>query len=532
MKPKALAKNLLGGLPFTVELDWFLRQRHAGLKSRFNLSLLDNQLKEIVAEASPHMDGASQGKKIFLFASWHYWIVHTTLCGLVLRSLGHDISLGFLPYGDYKLTVNRFDLRRQDLYARDVLKKTAPFLKVVPFLDVEPASQIPQELLKAVEQVTLFDAQYTLQREDVDKNEAIFLLRRERNLAAACKAYTYFQENRPDVVVVPNGMIQEYGAVYATARSLGIPAVTYEFGEQDRRIWLEQNKLVMFHDTDPDWKKCRGRVLDLEQRAWLEAFLKARQGFQLGEAFAHLYQKTSRSGSESIRASLGLDDRPVVLLPTNVLGDSATLGRTVFSRSMAEWIERLVPHIAAHSEVQWVVRIHPAETWTVGPSVAEIFYKAMPEIPAHIRLIGSTEKINTYDLMDIADLALVYTTTAGLEIALRGIPVLVSGRAHYRKKGFTLDADSWEEYFGLLDAALADLPGHRLSTQQVEAARNYAYFFFREYPHPFPWHVEKIRKDLKRFSMAYVLSQAGQAEFGQTFQHLAGAPLDYLETPR
>ncbi len=526
MKPKTLAKNLLSGLPFTVELDWYLRQRHRGLKSRFNLSLLDKHLKEIMAEASPHIEGAPQGRKIFLFASWHYWIVHATLCGLVLRSMSNDVSLGYLPYGDYNRPVSRFDLRRQDLYASNILKKVAPLLTIVPFLDIEPASQIPEALVKVVEQVTVFDTQYTLQREDVKGDEPIYLLRRERNLEAACKAYTYFQEKRPEVVIVPNGMIQEYGVVYATARSLGIPVVTYEFGEQDRRVWLEHNKLVMFHDTDQAWGKCRGRVLDQEQRAWLDTFLKARQGFQLGEAFAHLYQKVSRFGSESIRSTLGLDDRPIVLLPTNVLGDSATLGRTVFSQSMAEWIERLVPYFAAHSEVQWVVRIHPAETWTVGPSVAEIIRNSMPKIPSHIRLIESTEKINTYDLMDFADLALVYTTTAGLEIALRGIPVLVSGRAHYRKKGFTLDADSWEEYFGLLDGVLSDLPGHRLTAQQVEAAWNYAYFFFREYPHPFPWHVEKIRKDLRRIPMAYVLSQAGQAEFGQTFQYLAGAPLD------
>ncbi len=145
-----------------------------------------------------------------------------------------------LPYGDYNQPVSRFDLRRQDLYARDILKKAAPLLKIVPFLDVEPASQIPEALIKAVEQVTLYDAQYTLQREDVNGDEPIYLLRHERNLEAARKAYTYFQENRPDVVIVPNGMIQEYGVVYATARLLGIPAVTYEFGEQDRRIWLEQ----------------------------------------------------------------------------------------------------------------------------------------------------------------------------------------------------------------------------------------------------------------------------------------------------
>ncbi len=526
MKPRVLVKDILGGIPFTVELDWYLRQRHKGLKSCFKLSLLEDNLKEIVADVLPHIEGAPQGRKVFLFASWHYWIMHTTLCGLVLRSMGLDVSLGYLPYGDYNRPVSRFDLRRQDLYTRDILRNAAPLLKVVPFLDVEPAPQIPEALVKAVEQVTLYDAQYTLQREDVKGDEPICQLRRERNLEVARKAFTYFQETRPDVVIVPNGMIQEYGAVYATARLLGIPAVTYEFGEQDRRVWLDKNKLVMYHFTDQAWEKCRGRVLDQEQRTWLETFLKARQGVQAGNAFAHLYQKSLRFGPDSIRSSLGLDGRPVVLLPTNVLGDSATLGRTVFSQSMAEWIERLAPHFVTHSEVQWIVRIHPAETWTVGPSVAEIIHKAIPELPSHIHLIESTEKVNTYDLMDISDLALVYTTTAGLEIALRGIPVLVSGRAHYRKKGFTLDADTWDEYFGSLEAALADLHAYRLTAQQVETARNYAYFFFHDYPYPFPWHVEKIGKDLERDSIAYVLSQEGQAEFGQTFQLLAGASLD------
>ena len=527
MKPKALAKTLLKGLTFTFGGDRLLRENRKGLKSRYKLYLLDDYLKEIAGEVSQHVDGMPQGKKVFLFASWRYWIVHTTLCGLVLRGMNYDVSLGYLPYGDYNRPVSRFDLRRQDSYTRRILKKAADLLRIVPFLDIEPADQIPEALVKAVDQVTVLDTQYTLQREDIKGDEPIYLLRRERNREAALKAYSYFQKNRPDVVIVPNGMIQEYGVIYETARLLGIPTVTYEFGEQDKRVWLEHNKLVMFHDTDQAWKKVRGRVLDQEQRTWLDHFLKARQGFQLGEGFAHLYQKTSRFGPESIKSNLGLDNRPVVLLPTNVLGDSATLGRTVFSQSMAEWMERLMPYFAAHSEVQWVVRIHPAETWTVGPSVAEIIRNAMPVLPAHIHLIGSTEKINTYDLMDMSDLALVYTTTAGLEMALRGIPVLVSGRAHYRKKGFTLDADGWKEYFIVLDAALADLKGHRLTAGQIEAAWNYAYFFFREYPHPFPWHVEKIRKDLRRASMAYVLSEAGQAEFGQTFRHLAGDSPDW-----
>jgi hypothetical protein len=174
-----------------------------------------------------------------------------------------------------------------------------------------------------------------------------------------------------------------------------------------------------------------------------------------------------------------------------------------------------------------VVRIHPAETWTVGPSVAEIIQKVLPDLPPHIHLIGSKEKVNTYDLMEIADLALVFTTTAGVEMATRGIPVLVSGRATYRKRGFTLDADTWEEYFQKLEQALTSLPDNRLTQEQIEQAWNYAYAYFHEFTRPFPWHLEKIMPDLDRRPVSYVLSPEGRQEYESTFQELAGAPINW-----
>lgn len=526
MKPKNMVKDLLGSLPFTAELDWYFRMRRIGLNSRFKLTLLEKHLELIVNEMLPNLDEASLGKNLFLFASSHRWITHTTLTGLVLRDMGFQVTLGYLPYGNFNKSVDRYDLRRQDIYARTILEKALPVLKVVPFMDVVPARNLPEVLMKAVKQVTLFDSQYILQREDVKGDEPIYHLRYDRNLEAARKAYSYLRKTRPDVVIVPNGMIQEYGAVYAAARLLDIPAVTYEFGEQDRRVWLDRNELVMYHRTDRAWERCRDRKLTREQLEWLNEFMDARQGVQVGTTFAHLYQKVTRTEVDSIKATLGLDDRPVVLLLTNVLGDSATLGRTLFSESMAEWIEKLAPYFVQHNEVQWLIRIHPAETWTVGPSVAEIIRSVIPELPEHVHLIGSTEKINTYDLMDFTNLALVYTTTAGLELALRGIPVLVSGDAHFRKKGFTLDADTWEEYFALLDETLADLPGHRLTKEQIETAQNYSYYYFYEYPYVFPWHIEKIGKDFRRDPMKYVLSPKGQAEFNRTFQLLAGARIN------
>ncbi len=530
MKPKALAKNLLSGLPFTAEMYWLFRHRDKKIRSRFNLEGLAARLPEIVAELSPYAESApAGGKKVFFFASSHSWINHTVITGLALCGLGHDATLGYLPYSDYTKPINRFDLRRHELYARNVLQEAQPFLKIVPFLDLKPAPQLPDKLSQAVEQVAAVDTQYILQKEDATGTEPIYLFRRERNLEAARKAFAYFEKDRPEVVVIPNGMIQEYGAVYETARYLDILTVTYEFFEMDQRILISQNDLVMLHPTDEQWPAYQDRKLNAEQREWLASFLAARQGNASvsDEKFAHLYQKVAREGKQKIRSTLKLDDRPIILLPANVLGDTATLGRTrsLFSSSMAEWIIRVVRFFMEHPEVQFVIRLHPRESHATGLSVAETLRQNFPVLPEHIHLIGSEDKINTYDLMEITDLALVYTTTAGLEMATRGIPVLLSGSAHYRKKGFTIDADSWDEYFQKLRRTLTDLPAQRLTPEQIECAWNYAYFYFHDYPRPFPWHLEKIWHGLKKRPLAYVLGPKGRLEYENTFQQIAGKSL-------
>jgi hypothetical protein len=522
MTTKGLIKEVLGELPFAAELYWLLRNPKKKAFSRFNLEDLKINLPKMIADTAPYAQSAPAGKKVFLFVYLHFWIRHAVAIGLTLRGYGNEVTLGYLPYGDFAKSVQRFDAQRLNLYARDILGKARNFLTPISFLDLEPVPALPDTLARAVKRVTVFDTQYILQREEVSGTEPVYIFRLERNMDAARKALAYFQKKRPDVVVIANGMIQEFGAVYETARFLDIPTVTYEFGEQDQRIWLGQNTLVINHFTDDLWNSCMNRILNDGQRSWLNSFLTGRQELSTGTQFAHLWQKAGRDGGEKTRFSLGLDERPVVLLPTNVLGDSATLGLTSFNHTMAEWVERTVLFFEKRNDVQFLVRIHPGETLTIGPSVADIINKALPVLPSHFRLIGPKEKINTYDLMDIADLALVFTTTAGIEMAVRGIPVIVCGKAHYRKKGFTLDPESWDEYFATLDNTLENPKAHRLTPAQVERALNYCYFFFKEYPHPFPWHMQKLWPSLEKRPISYVLSPPGRTEFGPTFQELIG----------
>jgi len=142
-------------------------------------------------------------------------------------------------------------------------------------------------------------------------------------------------------------------------------------------------------------------------------------------------------------------------------------------------------------------------------------------------LIKPEEKINTYDILEIADLGLVYTTTVGLEMAMRGIPVIVAGQTHYRDRGFTYDPDSWDVYFETLNSLLGDLESAQLSQSQIELAWRYAYLFFFEFPKPFPWHLLDLKEDIKSRPVDFVLGEEGQKRYDRTLDYLTGKPLEW-----
>jgi hypothetical protein len=520
---KYAIKSLLGNIPYSADIYDSIRRGRP--HTRYNLSQLEKHLPVAVEQARPFIEKAKPGKKLLLFATLHYWVEQAAIIGLALRGLGHDVTIAYLPYHDWRKDINKFDLRRQDLYTRRVLAPLNGLVHSVSLLDLEPAPVLPATLTDDISLVSNYDAQYTLQVEDVDMDSSLYKLRLQRNDFAARTALTLIQDIKPDTVLIPNGTITELGAVYRVARHLDIRTVTYEFNDQREQVWIAQDDEVMRQNTDLLWKARGGNKLTKPERALIEKLESARMG---GKAFGksvRKWQDVETKGGEQLRKELKLDNRPIVLLATNVLGDSLTLGRNVFARSMAEWIEKTVRFFASRPQAQLMIRIHPGERLTHGPSMSDVVKAALADIPENIHLIGPLEKVNTYDLMEIADLGLVYTTTTGLEMCMNGIPVIACGETHYRKRGFTLDPISWDEYYAMIENALKSKKS--LSKTQIEAAWEYAYRFFFEYPLVFPWRLMHFWKDMEVSPMGKVLSDEGQKGFGKTFEYLAGKAITW-----
>ncbi len=524
-------KDLFGKFPLTVEAYWALRGRNKKWSAHFELEDLNGVLQQAVRDVLKFQRKTENPRKICVFSTLHYWIEQSMLVALGLAGQGHQVNFAWLPYADWDKEISLFDLRRQDLYTQDVLKPAAQVMRVDSLLNVSLAAgsqpHLAAELQKIVDQVSDYDTQYTLQIEETDLSSPLYQLRLQRNGQAAKAIFDWLQAEKPDLLVIPNGTILELGVAYQVARLLGIETVTFEFADQQERIWLAQNDEIMQHNTADLWNSLGNQPLPEKAKLALTGLFGARKNAHLWGNFARQWQQNPVKGGASVRESLRLDERPMALLATNVLGDSLTLGRQRITQTMAEMIVRTIAYFMRHPEVQLVVRVHPGELKTHGTSMVDVINQAYPELPENIHIIRPEDKTNTYDLMEIADFGLVYTTTVGMEMAMSGLPVIVTGKTHYAGKGFTLDPQTWQKYEQMLDQVSNNPTASRLTPEQVEKAWLYAYLFFFEFSLPFPWHILWLSDDFSNRPMSYVLSDEGQQEYGQTFAYLAGEKLDW-----
>ncbi len=515
-------KDWLGRIPGLVELDWYVRTRHRAEVHRM-LRVLAPELWQWAHWAAEQAAEAPAGRKVALFAMLAPWVAHATLVGLALRALGHTVTLGYLPYQGWRDRVSWWNVRKWDLNYRALLAQARMALTPVSLLR-GGQSPLPSALEPPLRALTRRDVEYTLQREEVDVKDPLYRLRWERNHRAAAALLRWLQWLRPDVLIVPNASVLEFGVAYAVARHLGLRVVSYEFEYQKGHVWVAQDTPVMDLNTDALWQVVENQPLQPAQWARLQDLMTSRRGGRTWGDHARAWQRVGRAGARALQQRLGLDDRPLVLVGTNVFGDSVTLDRQIFSRGMADWLADTLRFFARRPQVQVVVRIHPGEALLTpgGMSMLQVVEQALPRRPAHLHIIPPDAEVNTYDLVELASLGLVYTTTLGLEMAMDGVPVIVAGRVHYRGRGFTWDPDTWDAYYDLLERFVQAPEALALRPEQIEKARRYAYHFFFTYPRPFPWHIAFWEESLRTWPLPRALAQAA---FRETLGLLAGEPM-------
>ena len=283
-------------------------------------------------------------------------------------------------------------------------------------------------------------------------------------------------EFAPDIVVMVNGLTTSEAVVKRLAELRGIRTVTYSSGMIPGTLFFSGDEPAERMNSEDGWRQAAGRRLTDEQEATIRAYLDGRS------AGRGTYERYYRSPlSEGLLEELGVDPGArVVSVFSNITWDTACLNRNVGFESMRQWVLSTIELARAHPQTALIVRIHPDEVgWGSTETLSGAIAEAFPELPPNVRVVAPEESISSYALMDASDLVLTYTSTVGVEAAVRGIPVAVCGEAHYRGKGFTIDVEGPGDLNALLSGT-AEEP-----TDPALALR-YAFLFFHRLCIPFP----------------------------------------------
>lgn len=182
---------------------------------------------------------------------------------------------------------------------------------------------------------------------------------------------------------------------------------------------------------------------------------------------------------DRITKEIGLDlSKPIIGMLTNVMWDAQLHYRANAFPDMLTWVLETIKYFSKRTDLQLLIRIHPAEIRGTLPSrqplLPEIL-KVFPELPRNVFIIPPESQTSTYAAMEKCESVIIYGTKTGVELTSMGIPVIVGGEAWIRNKGLTIDASSPEEYFNHLDK----LPlRQKLNPDVLTLARKYAYHFF------------------------------------------------------
>ncbi|MBI1293228.1 hypothetical protein GC173_18645 [bacterium] len=281
-------------------------------------------------------------------------------------------------------------------------------------------------------------------------------------------------EHKWKLVIVLNGKFFTEAVAMEVARLRGIDVMTYERGFHPDDLVFTVNGYANDFPIADQFRKVAHLELNDEQDAEVDRILAKRRS---GKATIINYFPTMNENRSLIVDKLGLrEDLPIAIAYPNILWDTAVFRRDTAFSGLWEWLKATIEHYIAHPEQQLVVRVHPAEVRLtmiltkerIGDRIAENF----PTLPPNIKVVAATEDVSSYTLMDLSQRILVYSSTMGLEAAAVGREVVTAGMTHYRKLGFSRDAETAKEYSEILSSTPV------LFDENVRsAARKYLYFY-------------------------------------------------------
>jgi hypothetical protein len=225
-------------------------------------------------------------------------------------------------------------------------------------------------------------------------------------------------------------------------------------GEWDNKKENEINSLIDFID------------FNTKDEDWLENYYRIQK------------DKISDELPENVKNFI-IDDKPVFVLATNVIGDSSTLRRESLFPSQKDWIVEVIEWFKTRPDLKLIIRAHPAELWMGKKCVQYLgeFAKLKSQNTSNILVLLGNEKINSFSLIPFARCGLVWISSIGADFVSRGLPTMVAAIPKYAGLDFVIEPESKNKYFEILEEWSKNIT--KPSPIEIQNAKRYLHMVFK-----------------------------------------------------
>ncbi|MDD5145727.1 MAG: hypothetical protein PHF44_02710 [Candidatus Pacebacteria bacterium] len=318
---------------------------------------------------------------------------------------------------------------------------------------------------------------------NLDNPKEVEMLKEKLILAmiATKVASNIVEKEKPDRLFLLHGVYSTWAPFLDYFRKEGIDTIVYMNMSQriGNFLFRRNNRANDIMDVKDKWLDFSRIPLTAREEEKVDSYFKQRllgitpdQGM-----YAKNFDNTDKEKSLQKLAPENKYSRRYVLY-ANVAWDCAIEGQisNIF-KDVFSWIDTTIEFFKKNKNYQLIIKSHPAELIWEGSSktMADYIFEKHGSLPDNITILKPDAPFSAYNLVTSDTVGLVFNGTAGLELAVLGMPVLVvADVVHYKNAGVVYQISTPKEYLDLLEN-----PGPAISfaKENIKLAKKYAYFF-------------------------------------------------------
>lgn len=249
-------------------------------------------------------------------------------------------------------------------------------------------------------------------------------------------------KEKPQKVVVFNGMTFPEATARWVAQQNNIPVITHEVGLQPFSAFFTYGQATAY-----PIKIAENFSLNDQQNKILDEYLEQR--FQGNFSMAGVnFWPTMRTLSSSFN-NLSAKFKQIVPIFTNVIFDTSQTHANVIFENMFDWLDHVLVIIQKSPDTLFVIRAHPDEARpgkASRESVSDWAKLNRVDTLENVVFVDATEYFSSYELIQKSKFVLIYNSTIGLEATLLGIPVLCAGKSRFTQTETVYLPGTCDEY--------------------------------------------------------------------------------------